>query len=248
MTMVRSALRLAAQGAAIFPCRCRDKIPATAHGLKDATRDPEQIRAWWNLDPNFNVAIATGAVSKIFVIDVDGPDAERELQRLDLPATVEAVTARGKHLYFKYPGTPIRNTTGKVAPGVDTRGDGGYVLAPPSIHPSGALYRWAPNGARIAAAAPDQLIARISERTNGKATPAAEWQQLFASDIPEGQRDCTLTKMAGKLLRHCVNAADVLGIMQAINIARCRPPLPPEDIERIVESIAGRELKRRGRG
>jgi bifunctional DNA primase/polymerase-like protein/primase-like protein len=194
------------------------------------------------------VAIATGAVSKIFVIDVDGPDAEHELQRLDLPATVEAVTARGKHLYFKYPGTLIRNTTGKIAPGVDTRGDGGYVLAPPSIHPSGALYRWSPNGARTAAAAPDQLIAKISERTNGKATPPAEWQQLFMADIPEGQRDCTLTRMTGKLLRHCVNAADVLGIMQAINVARCKPPLPPEDIERIVESIAERELKRRGHG
>jgi hypothetical protein len=98
------------------------------------------------------------------------------------------------------------------------------------------------------AAAPDQLIAKISERANGKATPQAEWQQLFTSDIPEGQRDCTLTRMTGKLLRHCVNAADVLGIMQAINVARCKPPLPPEDIERIVDSIAGHELKRRGRG
>jgi hypothetical protein len=248
MTMIRHALALAKQGMAVFPCRCRDKIPATAHGLKDATTDLEQIRAWWDLDPNFNVAIATGAISKIFVVDVDGPDAERELRRLELPATVEAITARGRHLYFKHPNAPVRNTAGKIAPGVDTRGDGGYVLAPPSIHPSGALYRWAPNGIRTAAAAPDQLIAKISERANGKATPPAEWQQLFTSDIPEGQRDCTLTKMTGKLLRHCVNAADVLGIMQSINTARCKPPLPPEDIERIVDSIAGRELKRRGRG
>jgi hypothetical protein len=54
--------------------------------------------------------------------------------------------------------------------------------------------------------------------------------------------------MTGKLLRHCVNAADVLGIIQSINFARCKPPLPPEDIERIVESIAERELKRRGHG
>jgi hypothetical protein len=244
--MLRSALSLAAQGVAVFPCRCRDKRPATANGLKDATRDPEQIRAWWDLDPNFNVAIATGAVSGIFVVDADGPDAERELQRLELPATVEATTARGRHLYFKYPSALVRNTASKIAPGVDTRGDGGYVLAPPSVHPSGALYRWA--GARTVAAAPDQLIAKISERANGKATPAAEWQQLFASDIPEGQRDCTLTRMAGKLLRHCVNAADVLGIMQSINIAHCRPPLASGDIERIVESIAGRELRRRGRG
>jgi hypothetical protein len=244
--MLSAALKLASAGLAVFPCRVRDKRPATGSGLKDATRDPAQIRAWWELDPNFNVAVATGAVSKIFVVDADGPDAERELQRLELPTTVEAITARGRHFYFKYPGTPIRNTAGKIAPGVDTRGDGGYVLAPPSIHPSGALYRWA--GARAVAAAPDQLLTKISERSNGKATSPAEWQQLFTSDIPEGQRDCTLTKMAGKLLRHCVNAADVLGIVHSINIARCKPPLPPEDIERIVESIAERELKRRGRG
>jgi Bifunctional DNA primase/polymerase, N-terminal/Primase C terminal 1 (PriCT-1) len=244
--MLSAALKLASAGLAVFPCRARDKRPATENGLKDATVDPGQITAWWTEQPDCNIAIATGAVSEIFVVDVDGPDAERELQRLELPTTVEAITARGRHFYFKYPDTPIRNTASKIAPGVDTRGDGGYVLAPPSVHPSGARYRWA--GASTVAAAPGQLIARISERANGKATSPAEWQQLFTSDIPEGQRDCTLTKMAGKLLRHCVNAADVLGIMQSINAARCRPPLPPEDIERIVESIAKRELKRRGHG
>jgi hypothetical protein len=244
--MIRSALSLAAQGVAVFPCRCRDKIPATAHGLKDATTDPEQITAWWTEQPGYNIAVATGAISKIFVVDVDGPDAELELQRLSLPATVQTITARGKHYFFKYPSVPIRNSASKVARGVDIRGTGGYCIVPPSVHESGHVYRWA--GARTVAAAPDQLIAKISGRTNGKATRAAEWQQLFTSDIPEGQRDCTLTRMTGKLLRHCVNAADVLGIMQSINIARCKPPLPPEDIERIVESIAERELKRRGRG
>ena len=228
MTLIRSALSLAAQGVAVFPCCCRGKTPAVAGGLKAATTDRDQITAWWTENPTYNVAIATGAVSGIFVVDADGPDAERKLHRLDLPATVTAMTARGRHLYFKYPNTPVRNTAGKIAPGIDTRGDGGYVLAPPSIHPSGALYRWA--GARTVAAAPDQLIAKISERANGKATPPAEWQQLFTSDIPEGQRDCTLTRMTGKLLRHCVNAADVLGIMQSINIARCKPPLPAAKI------------------
>jgi bifunctional DNA primase/polymerase-like protein/primase-like protein len=244
--MLSAALKLASAGLAVFPCRVRDKRPATENGLKDATVSHDQITAWWTEQPDCNIAIATGAVSKIFVVDVDGPDAAFELQRLNLPATVEAATARGKHLYFKYPSTPIRNTAGKIAPGIDTRGDGGYVLAPPSIHPSGARYRW--TGARTVAAAPDQLIAKIAERANGKATPAAEWQQLFSSDIPDGQRDCTLTKMAGKLLRYQVNAADVLGIIHSINVARCKPPLPAEDIERIVESIAARELKRRGHG
>ena len=80
-------------------------------------------------------------------MDVDGLDAEVELRRLEakhgnLPATVEVITTRGRHLYFQTPETSVRNSAGKVAPGIDVRGDGGYVLAPPSIHPSGRRYEW----------------------------------------------------------------------------------------------------------
>jgi hypothetical protein len=95
MTVIRHALALAKQGMAVFPCRCRDKIPATAHGLKDATTDPKQIMAWWTEQPDYNVAIATGAISKIFVVDVDGPDAERELQRLELPQLLRRLLHEG---------------------------------------------------------------------------------------------------------------------------------------------------------
>jgi hypothetical protein len=244
--MLRSALRLAAQGLAVFPCCCRGKTPAVAGGLKAATTDRGQITTWWTANSDYNVAIATGEISNLLIVDVDGPAAELELLRLGLPATVEVITARGRHFYFKYPKASVRNSASKIARGIDIRATGGYCIAPPSVHESGHVYHW--SGARTVAAAPDQLITKISERINRAATPAAEWQQLFTSDIPEGQRDCTLTRMAGKLLRHCVNAADVLGIVQSINIARCKPPLPPDDIERIVESIAERELKRRGHG
>ncbi len=203
--MLSAALKLASAGLAIFPCRVRDKRPATGSGLKDATCDPEQIRTWWDLDPNFNVAIATGAVSKIFVVDVDGSDAEHELQQLELPTTVETITARGKHLYFKYPpDTAIRNTAGKIAPGIDTRGDGGYVLAPPSIHPSGARYRWA--GARTVAVAPGQLIAKITERSNGHASPS-ELSDLFTDIVREGCRNDTIARLAGFLIRRRVGVS-----------------------------------------
>ena len=242
--MLRSALALAAKGVAVFPCRCRDKIPATVHGLKDATTDSEQITAWWTEQPDFNIAIATGAISKILLVDCDGPDAERELQQFELPPTVEAITARGRHLYFRYPEVPVRNSAGKVGRGIDIRADGGYVIAPPSIHPSGVPYRWA--GARTIAAAPDSLLAAICKHSNGQTTPLEEWREIVAADIPNGQRDCTLTKIAGKLLSRRVDAVFVLGLMHCVNIARCKPPLPPEDIERIVSSIAQRELRKRG--
>src|SRR5262249_15085341 len=151
-TVIGAALALAYKGLAVFPCRPRDKRPATASGLKDATLDLEVIRQWWRQEPQFNIGIATGAISNIFVIDVDGPDAESELRKLEaehgeLPPTVESITARGRHLFFKWPDCIVRNSAGKLAGGIDVRGDGGYVLVPPSIHPSGRAYAWSVDSA-----------------------------------------------------------------------------------------------------
>ena len=92
----RAALRLAGKGLAVFPCRPRDKRPATATGLKDATTDLDVIRQWWRREPQFNLAIATGAVSGIFVVDIDGLDAEVELRRLEA-STVDFRVSRSHH-------------------------------------------------------------------------------------------------------------------------------------------------------
>ena len=81
--MIRAALAYARKGLQIFPCQPRAKRPATANGLKDATTDPDRIRAWWHHEPAFNVAVATGSVSGVFVVDVDGLDAEVELRKLE---------------------------------------------------------------------------------------------------------------------------------------------------------------------
>ena len=131
--MLRTALKLAGKGVRIFPCLPRQKVPATPHGCLDATTDSEVIRGWWRERPACNIAIATGTASDVFVVDVDGLDAECALRKLEaengaLPPTVEAITARGRHLYFKMPEMPVRNSAGKIAPGVDVRGDGGYVI------------------------------------------------------------------------------------------------------------------------
>lgn len=251
--MLRTALTLAKKGQAVLACRARDKRPATANGLKDATTDPEIIRQWWQQNPQFNVAIATGAISNIFVIDVDGVDAELALRKLEaengaLPPTVEVITGRGRHMHFRWPEMQVRNSTGKIAAGVDVRGNGGYVLVPPSVHPSGRVYTWSVDTASAVAAAPDWLLAKIAERTdgNGQTTPASDWRALVANSIVEGQRDCALTKLAGYLLRRYVDPVVALELVQAVNAVRCAPPLPPTDIERIVASICARELRRRG--
>lgn len=128
-----------------LPCSTRrEKPPLTPHGLKDATTDPARIREWWSQWPDANVAIATGPASKLLVVDIDtdpkksinGFASMETLQArgLSFPETMRIRTPRGGvHLYYEYDGSDIGNSVGKIAPGIDIRGVGGYVLAPPSV-------------------------------------------------------------------------------------------------------------------
>jgi hypothetical protein len=247
--MLAAALRLASKGMAVFPCLPAAKQPATPHGLNDASFDSAVIREWWERDPKYNVAIATGAVSGIFVIDIDGLDAEAELRKLEskhgaLPATVEAITARGRHIYFRYPAKPIRNSAGKIAPGIDVRADGGYVLAPPSLHPTGRRYCWSVDSASAFAYAPSWLLVLAATPTPTIAPPT-DWSTLLRDGVAEGQRNDTLTRLAGHWLRLRIDPHEVREVLHAFNEARCRPSLPACDVDRILNSIAGRELQRR---
>jgi Primase C terminal 1 (PriCT-1)/Bifunctional DNA primase/polymerase, N-terminal len=132
----------------------------------------------------------------------------------------------------------------------DTRGDGGYVLAPPSKHPTGRRYCWSVDSANLFAAAPQWLLDKITAPAAASAIPAADWRALVQGTTNEGARDCTATKLAGYLLRRFIDPIVALELLQAWNATRCAPPLPPADIERIVASIADKEQRRRqaGRG
>lgn len=129
-------------------CQSPGKHPMTKHGPKDASRDRNQLKVWWDHSPEANVGVQTGADSGVVVVDVDprhgGDESLAELVRDhgELPATVEALTGGGgRHLVFKHPGGTVRNRS-NMRPGIDVRGDGGYIVAPPSNHASGGQYRW----------------------------------------------------------------------------------------------------------
>ncbi len=255
--MIRTAITLASRGMCVFPCMPREKTPATPHGCKDATTDLDIIREWCQHEPNYNIGIATGSISKAFVIDIDGIDAEGELRKLEavhgeLPASVEVITARGRHVYFQMPDQTVRNSASKVASGIDVRGDGGYVLAPPSLHPTGRAYCWSVDCADRIAAAPDWLLTKVAEPKPKGSRPApappAEWRALLGNGVGEGQRDTTITRLCGYLLRHRLDPYVALALLRSWNACSCMPPLPDADIERIVNSVAGRELKRRHNG
>jgi hypothetical protein len=241
---------------AIFPCMPGQKTPACTHGCKEATTDVITLQAWWQENPRYNIGIATGPASGIFVVDLDNADADGEAEWDKLVAkhgaimpTVEVITARGRHLYFRHPEIPVKNSAGKIAPGIDVRGEGGYVLAPRSLHPSGKRYCWSVDSTSAIAEAPQWLLELVAAPANGNSvTPAAEWRTLVTDGVSEGQRDCSIARLAGMLLRHFLDPVVVLELLQAWNAVKCSPPLPAEDVERIVNSIAGRELRRRSGG
>jgi hypothetical protein len=125
-------------------CPKPGKHPRTRRGLRDATPDPAQIRAWWTRWPHANLALATG---RLLVLDVDGPAGQAALDALEhahtrLPVTLTATTGRGAHLYFDAGAHRIASSAGRLGDGLDIRGHGGYAIAPPSRHAAGHHYRW----------------------------------------------------------------------------------------------------------
>lgn len=165
--LASAAFRLALRGMAVFPLAPGSKVPvAGTHGCRDASSDADVARVRWAKTPNANVAIATGARSNCWVLDIDGAEGRTSLDRIEaehgkIPLTVSAETpGNGLHLYWRWhgDGPEIRNSAGRVAPHIDVRGEGGSIVAPPSIHPNGGRYRWARNGAQGIADAPDWLV------------------------------------------------------------------------------------------
>lgn len=146
--MVEYALQYARRGIPVFPIKPRDKHPLTEHGFKDATTDVEQIEQWWRKWRGANIGIPTGPRSGWLVVDIDtkaGATYDTLAALGHLPITMMAQTGSGGlHLVFRYPrnSLEVRNSASKIASGIDVRGDGGYIVAAPSIHPSGGAYEW----------------------------------------------------------------------------------------------------------
>ncbi|MGO9874800.1 MAG: bifunctional DNA primase/polymerase [Acidimicrobiia bacterium] len=130
-------------------CSSPGKHPRTARGLHAASTNRGQIMAWWRRWPSANVAVRTGTESGLVVIDIDPPHGGATMRARvgdygPLPrGPVVRTGSGGWHLLFAHPGEPVQNSTGtRLGPGVDVRGDGGYVIAPPSVHANGSTYRW----------------------------------------------------------------------------------------------------------
>lgn len=247
-SILAAAVAHAKAGRRIFPCK-PDKSPLTPHGFKDATNDPARVEAYWKRDPHALIGLETGQANGIFVFDVDqddatGKDGRASLAALErqhgpLPPTIEVITPRGgSHLYFRHPGPKweIRNSAGELAPFIDVRGDGGYVICPPSRLPDGRAYTWEgssdPDEGVRAAPAPAWLLALVA-RPKGQATGPTTPPGGEPGKIPEGRRNDALFRLGRSLRAKNLTQNGILAALREENAARCVPPLPEAEIQAI---------------
>lgn len=184
-SIVDDALHLASVGWTIFPAPLGEK---KSHKSADysggtkwgATRDLEQIRRDFERWPDANIGLPTGKINSVFVIDIDrknGKDGFASLASLEaehgsLPDTLQVESPSGSvHYYFRWPGFPVITKASPFATGIDVRGDGGMVVAPPSIAPDAGAYKWR-NSLPIADA-PQWLLDLVRASTTERKESAA---------------------------------------------------------------------------
>jgi hypothetical protein len=225
------------------------------NGVSDASTDDTKVKHWWRMRPDANIGLATG--STVVVIDIDPRNAgdatlaELEQTHGALPTTWRVTTGgRGWHYFFAMPDVEIKNSAGKLGSGIDVRGRGGYVVAPPSLHISGRRYAWDDGHGphQIALAPLPAWLLEALHKSNQVPTPAAEWRELVRGGPPVASRARheAIARLAGHLLRRYVDPLVVLELLLCWNATRCCPPLDNNEVARIVDSIAGREMRRRG--
>jgi hypothetical protein len=251
-TLLRAALGYAAKGRPVFPCK--GKVPLTKRGYLDASTDPRQIHAWWNRYPDANIGIPTGEGGGILAIDVDQPaglDAF-ESEHGELTATRTHSTSNGgMHYLYQYPkGCGIRNSASKLAPGLDVRGEGGYVIVPPSTTTRpyevlDALPLAEPPAALMEALTALQRPRRGASEV-GPVTTAGS-NAASGTKIPQGTRDDQLTRIAGRLHDGTRDFDALAADLMEINAGRCEPPLSDAQVLKIARSIHGLEPCRPGR-
>lgn len=222
-------------GLQVFELAPREKKPATPHGFYDATTDVEDIRARWSRNPDFNIGLRMGELSGLMVLDVD-PDrgGTESLGRLfadhmDFESLVVETGGGGHHIYLQY--DPTLTSRKDFLPGLELKSDGTYVVVPPSIHSSGRRYEVFCDS--DVAPCPQWLVEAIQRAPTGRREV-----ELISDTIPEGERDVTLTSLAGSLHHRGIAFSVIERALQSVNLDLCDPPLPETQVTKIARSIS----------
>lgn len=249
--LLSAALTYAARGWAVFPIKPRGKTPLTSHGLKDATCDPATIKAWWQRWPTANIGLPAGRAAGFVVVDIDprhGGDVtldELIARHGILPPTPESMTGGGgRHLLFGYD-ERVRNSANNIGPGIDTRGDGGYIVAPPSVHASGKAYVWEWSGQPDEvplAEIPEWLVpGAVAKFGNGPGNLSFSVEGIPAKatgePVPEGGRNNAAASLAGQYITAGDSLHEVRRKLAGWNATNPRP-LMANELDSVVASVA----------
>jgi hypothetical protein len=255
------AIELARAGIPVFPCKESGpyaKAPYTRNGLKDATTNLEQVIRWWRLFPYANIATPTGRITNCCVIDIDqgyGKNGEESFSNLGLNHKLETWQVRtpsgGRHLYFQYPRAfEVRNDAGRIlGPWIDIRGEGGYVIVPPSCREDGRYSYieghepWNKELAPLPDVIQDRILASQLGSYEHSKKPSVRGELL--SSVAEGERNHQLTRRCGYLLKKLgvSKASCVRAYLHEINQNCCQPPLDAREVDAILRSIMKREAR-----
>jgi hypothetical protein len=225
----------------VFPVAPRDKKPLV-RWADVATFEENMLLGWWDTNPLANIGIACGKRSGIIVLDVDTDNdgfaslAELAVEYGALPETPTSRTGKdGRHIFFKHPGIEIRNSASKLAKGLDIRGDGGYVVAAPSVHPNGNRYEWIVKPSAVPLAdMPEWMIELLRER---HVSEPVEYKSTEGK-ITSGGRNDALFRMAGALRRKGLNDDEIFAALMPYNARRCEPPLPDDEVMLLSKSAS----------
>lgn len=237
MNTIPFARSYAEKGWQSFPLKPKDKVPFLKWA-EVATCNTQMLNGWFDNYPDANIGIACGKRSGIIVLDVDaGHGGYESLTQLTdkhgkLPETpVSKTGSGGEHIFFKHPGIEIRNSAGKLGQGLDIRSDGGYVVAPPSLHPNGNPYEWVVE--TDLADMPAWMVELLKETK----PEVKEAQVVTDGMIPDGQRHDVFVKFAGAMRRKGFSADAIYQALLVENKTRCVNPAPEDHILEIARDI-----------
>ena len=249
------------------------KAPVVYSWTEYQTRLPtkEEVHHWFTINPDANIAIVTGKISGIVVFDLDSPEAVKYAEEMGgFPETVKVKTGKGYHVYMKHPGFEIKNSVNKNLD-IDIRADGGYVVAPGSIHGSGHMYDWV-EGYSIDEIDPNMCTPwmmdyledvsksnkKISEKKSSVEKPVKtietvktaeknteaknDYLSILQNGSKEGERNATATKLAGSLFKSNLKEGTILEFLRMWN-QRNTPPLSDVELKGIFNSVKSMESK-----
>lgn len=240
-TKLEAALTYASWGWHVLPVVPNGKVPATQHGVKDATIDPEQIARWWTQNPDFNIGIAAGERSGVIVFDIDprngGDGSWEEWQRLNgnTPDGAMQLTAGGGYHYIAEYTPDIRSC--KLIEGVDLLADGRYFVAFPSII-EGRKYEWEASSDPFDGVAPFNVPPAWVQAYSAMRKPAERQHATTGGGLIQGSRNNGLTALGGAMRRYGMTEAEIMAALSIANETRCEIPLPSSELSQIVRSVA----------